>query len=59
MDHKPEEQPKDEVPKPSWEYRTEFEINKRMKHVVNLAIGAAQAELTLLRRKLEKLHYGS
>lgn len=50
----------DEKPKtPEWQYKKEFEINKRMKEVVKLTISATQAELDGLRRKLDKLTYGS
>lgn len=57
-----DEEKKDEAPKPEppkWEHKTEFGINAKMKDVVKMTISAAEAETTLLRRKLEKLQYGS
>lgn len=47
------------APKHVWEQRNEFKINGRMREVVNLTISATEAELAVLRRKLEKLTYGS
>ena len=47
------------VPKATWEYKEEFEINKRIKEVVGATIKATEAELSVLRRKLDKMHYGS
>lgn len=46
-------------PPPNWEFKREFAINKQMREVAHLAISATESELTLLRRKLEKLQYGS
>jgi hypothetical protein len=43
---------------PEWEKR-KFAINESMKQVCELAIAATQAEITSLKRKLEKLQYGS
>lgn len=64
--------PKDEAPPPEaakpeaapepehkWEYRTEFKITGRMREVIELTIKAVEAEKDVLRRKLEKLTYGS
>ncbi len=48
-----------EEKKPSWEYRKNFRINEEMKKVINLTIAASQAEIAVLRRKLQKLTYGS
>jgi hypothetical protein len=44
---------------PGWEYRKNFRINEEMKKVINLTIAASQAEIAVLRRKLQKLTYGS
>jgi hypothetical protein len=54
----PEEEKQEPQP-PNWEFKKEFAINKRMREVAHLTISAAESELVLLRRKLEKLHYGS
>jgi hypothetical protein len=55
-----EKKPEDEPKKgPTWEQRTDFRINKQMREVVGMTISATQAQITLLRRKLEKLQYGS
>lgn len=48
-----------EEPKAAWEYKEEFEVNRRMKEVIGLTIEATQAELKVLRRKLNKMTYGS
>jgi hypothetical protein len=44
---------------PAWEFRKEFKISGQMKEVIQLSMNAAESELKVLRRKLEKLHYGS
>lgn len=44
--------------KPEWAKR-EFKINKQMKDVIQLSVGATEAELVVLKRKLAKLQYGS
>jgi hypothetical protein len=57
-----ETKPKEETPAPEapkWEYKTEFGINTQMREVVRLTVSATEAEIKLLRRKLEKLQYGS
>jgi len=56
-----EKESEEEIPPepPQWEYKKEFEINKRMKDIVKLSISATEAELAMLRRKLDKLTYGS
>lgn len=46
-------------PKINWEYKERFPIHDRMTEVLNLAIKASEAELSGLRRKLDKLQYGS
>lgn len=57
-ENKPKEEPAaPEAPK--WEYKKEFGINTQMREVVRLTISASEAEMKLLRRKLEKLQYGS
>jgi hypothetical protein len=48
-----------ETPQANWEYKEKFKIHEDMKEVVNLTISASQMELKHLRRKLEKLTYGS
>lgn len=45
-------------PKASWEYKTEFGINTRMKEVLKATLAAAQAERDRLKKKLDKLQYG-
>ncbi len=52
QDEKPAQKPLE------WEKR-EFAINERMKRVVSLGILATEAEIAMLKRKLEKLQYGS
>jgi hypothetical protein len=55
------DEPKNETPpKPAaeWQHR-EFAINGRMKEICHLGIEATRAEITALKRKLEKLQYGS
>jgi hypothetical protein len=42
-----------------WERKDRFRILGEMRKVVNLTISATEAELTVLRRKLNKLTYGS
>lgn len=44
---------------PQWEYRTRFRINDEMVKVVGLTIKVTESELAVLRRKLNKLTYGS
>jgi|WetSurSiteA1Bulk_404760.scaffolds.fasta_scaffold308405_2 hypothetical protein len=50
-----EEAPK----KPQWEYRKTFKINERMKEVLTLTKGVAEQEVAGLRKKLDRLTYGS
>ena len=57
----PEEAPQNEIPpkpKGTWEKR-DFVINGRMKEVCRLSAAATEAEIAGLRRKLQKLQYGS
>jgi hypothetical protein len=44
---------------PSWEHKTEFGINTKMREVIGLTISAVESEVKVLKRKLEKLQYGS
>ena len=51
--------PETEAPKgPEWQKR-EFEINRRMAEVCQLGIKATESQITVLKRKLTKLQYGS
>lgn len=45
--------------KAEWSYKRTFGINEEMKKVIGLTISATQSEVTGLRRKLDKLTYGS
>ncbi len=49
----------DQPPQINWEFKERFPIHDRMAEVIHLAIQASQAEVSVLRRKLEKLQYGS
>jgi hypothetical protein len=42
-----------------WQYRKTLKINQRLVHVCNLAIDATKMEIGTLRRKIDKLTYGS
>lgn len=44
---------------PKWEYRTEMRINREMRNIVAATIKVSQAQIDLLKRKIEKLQYGS
>lgn len=55
-DPKPEP-PQDEAP--SWQYKTEFGINTRLREVIKMTIEASTLEVEALKRKLDKLTYGS
>jgi hypothetical protein len=48
----------EEKKKPEWEHR-KLAINEKMKNVVRLGVTATEAEILKLKRKLEKLQYGS
>lgn len=48
-----------ERPPPTWEYREEFRINAQMREMLHLAKKVTEAEIDRLRRKVEKLTYGS
>lgn len=54
----PAEKP-EEKPRAVWEKRTEFRINQQMKSLVEATIKVTEAQIALLRRKVEKLQYGS
>jgi len=55
-----EEKKEPEVPsQANWEYREEFGIVTKMREAIKLTKVATESELALLRRKLERLHYGS
>lgn len=42
-----------------WEYRTELKINARMRELISMTKAVTEAEVDRLRRKIEKLKYGS
>jgi len=44
---------------PEWEYKEEFGIVSQLKQAVKATQKASEMELTELRRKLERLQYGS
>jgi hypothetical protein len=52
-------EPPKEAPRFNWEFREEFRINKQMREVVTLTKAVAESEIERLRRKVEKLTYGS
>ena len=55
-----EEKKEPEVPpQANWEYRQEFGIVTKMREAINLTKTATESELAVLRRKLERLTYGS
>ena len=45
--------------KPGWKKTTRFPINDKMLEICKLGIEASRAEQAKLRKKLEKLTYGS
>jgi len=49
----------EEPAKPQWEYKTEFGINTKLRDIVHKAIDASSAEIVSLKRKLDRLTYGS
>jgi hypothetical protein len=53
------EEPATEEPKAQWEYKRDFKVVSEMRTIVTAARGAAEKELAQLRRKLDKLTYGS
>lgn len=55
-----EEKKEPEVPpQANWEYRKEFGIVTKMREAILTTKTATESELVLLRRKLERLTYGS
>ena len=42
-----------------WQYRHTLKINQRLADVVNLTMEATKMEIASLRRKIDKLTYGS
>jgi hypothetical protein len=46
-------------PAPEWNYKEEFGIVSQLKQVVQATQKASELELAELRRKLERLTYGS
>lgn len=50
---------KKDSPQAEWVYKKEFRIVGEMKKVVGLAKEASEKELAGLRRKLDRLTYGS
>ncbi len=56
-DEKKPEDPKTEAPQ--WEHKTEPGIHNKMREIIHLSISASEAEIKVLKRKLEKLQYGS
>lgn len=44
--------------KPSWEYKSDFGINVKMKEMLKATLVASESELDRLRKKLNKLQYG-
>lgn len=58
----PDAEPKPEAesrPPLEWEYRTELKINARMRELITLTKMVTEGEVDRLRRKVEKLKYGS
>jgi hypothetical protein len=54
-----DEKPPEAPAAPKWEYRTEMRISKEMREIVLATIKVSQAQIDLLKRKVEKLQYGS
>ncbi len=54
-----EDQNSTEDTAPKWEYREHLKINNQVKMIAQMAKTVAEGELVRLRRKLEKLKYGS
>lgn len=55
----PEAPAEPEKKPPSWEYKTEFGVNQKLKDVVTKAIDVTSTEIDRLKRQLDKLTYGS
>jgi len=54
-----DEEKKDEAPRAEWTRKDQFHIVGELRKVVDLAKQASEKEVALLRRKLEKMTYGS
>ena len=54
-----DEDSEQEKPQAVWEQRTEFRINEQMREIVKATLNVCNAQITLYRRKIEKLQYGS
>ena len=52
-------EPESEPTQPEWKYKEEFGIVSKLKDVVKATQVASEKELSDLRRKLERLTYGS
>jgi hypothetical protein len=48
-----------QTPPPEWAYKEEFGIVSHLKTVVKATQSVSEKELSNLRRKLERLNYGS
>ena len=55
----PGPEPEPPVGSAEWKYKKNLGINEEMKKVINLTMSATQSEIAVLRRKLERLTYGS
>lgn len=54
-----EEKKPEESPRASWQYKEEFGIVTKLREAILLTKGATEKELEGLRRKLDRLTYGS
>jgi hypothetical protein len=54
-----EEKKPEEIPRPEWGYKEEFGIVTKLREAIQLTKGATEKELEGLRRKLDRLTYGS
>jgi hypothetical protein len=55
----PEPEKTEGPPGPTWEYRNNMKITERFTAIVNMTKDVAQAEINRLRKKVDKLTYGS
>lgn len=55
----PKAETSEERQPPQWEFRKEFRINTQMREMLNLTRKVTELEIDRLRRKVEKLTYGS
>lgn len=51
--------PEPAVGSAEWKYKKNLGINEEMKKVIHLTMSATQSEIAVLRRKLDRLTYGS